>query len=271
LKSAREEKGLTYDEVSTALFIRKRVIAAIEAGDWDILPHPVYVRGYVTQYASFLKIQDAVDAVMVPAPPESTPVQTEKRAPTSAQSKKEKASSKAWKPKKKVIGAVAMAVAVVGFFVFQNLPKHAYVSSSARNAESTYRAADVTAPGAAATTATPSEASPYQTVETSANEATDASPNQPAEAGSYDKQEERLVLETKKLTIACQERTWVRIIIDGTEKKEFTLNPEEVVMLNARDRFDLLIGNAAGVKLIYNGKDVGFTGQAGEVKHINLS
>ncbi len=269
LKSAREEKGLTYDEVATALFIRKRVIGAIEAGDWETLPHPVYVRGYVAQYASFLKIQEAV---MVAAVPEPTYVQPEKRASTPpVQSRKEKASPGTRKPKKKIVGAVVMGAVVVGFFVFQNLPKHAYVTSSVGNTENGYRATVVTTPVAPVAPATQAEASPYQTVETSASEAADARPNQPAGTGAYDKQEERLVLETKKLTIACQERTWVRIIIDGTEKKEFMLNPEEVVMLNARDGFDLLIGNAAGVKLIYNGKDVGFTGQAGEVKHINLS
>ena len=58
LKEAREGRGLTLEEVSEALFLRKRVLGAIEAGDWDNLPHPVYVKGYVTQYASFLDIAD---------------------------------------------------------------------------------------------------------------------------------------------------------------------------------------------------------------------
>lgn len=63
LKEAREEKGLTLENVSEALFVRKRVIGAIEAGDWNNLPHPVYVKGYVTQYASFLNIADLPERV----------------------------------------------------------------------------------------------------------------------------------------------------------------------------------------------------------------
>jgi len=63
LKETREERGLTFAEVSEALFIRKRVIGAIEAGDWSNLPHPVYVKGYVTQYASFLNIADLFERV----------------------------------------------------------------------------------------------------------------------------------------------------------------------------------------------------------------
>lgn len=58
LQEAREKQGLTVDEVSKALYIRKRVIGALEAGDWANLPHPVYVKGYVTQYAAFLNIGD---------------------------------------------------------------------------------------------------------------------------------------------------------------------------------------------------------------------
>jgi len=58
LRETRESKGLTFDTVSEALLIRKRVIGAIEAGDWENLPHPVYVKGYVTQYATLLNIAD---------------------------------------------------------------------------------------------------------------------------------------------------------------------------------------------------------------------
>ncbi len=58
LRETREEKGLSFEEVSEALFIRKRVIGAIESGDWNSLPHPVYVKGYITQYAAFLNIAD---------------------------------------------------------------------------------------------------------------------------------------------------------------------------------------------------------------------
>ena len=56
LRETRERRGLTFDAVSDALCIRKRAICAIEEGDWSNLPHPVYVKGYVTQYAAFLRL-----------------------------------------------------------------------------------------------------------------------------------------------------------------------------------------------------------------------
>jgi len=77
-------------------------------------------------------------------------------------------------------------------------------------------------------------------------------------------------IDAKKLLITCHERTWISAIIDDTEKKEFMLKPQEVVMFNAKEKFDLLIGNAAGVKLILNGKDIGFTGENGQVKRVTI-
>ena len=60
LRAEREKKGLTFGEIADALFIRKQVLRALESGDWDALPPVVYVRGYVTLYASFLDMPDPV-------------------------------------------------------------------------------------------------------------------------------------------------------------------------------------------------------------------
>ena len=59
-REAREKRGLTVDEVSDALFIKKPAICAIEEGDWARLPHLVYVKGYVSQYAAFLGLANPI-------------------------------------------------------------------------------------------------------------------------------------------------------------------------------------------------------------------
>jgi Domain of unknown function (DUF4115) len=155
-----------------------------------------------------------------------------------------------WGSKKTVIAASAMGALVVGFLIFQNLHLKAYVAPPAQRVESNHQTAQTIAK--------------TQSVEA-------GTINKSVEAGPVaSKENEKPVSASKKLTITCQERTWVRIIIDRTETKEFMLNPEEKVALNAKKNFDLLTGNAGGVKLFYNGKDTGFTGKHGEVKHISL-
>lgn len=230
LKASREEKGYTLDDISKALFVRKSLIDAIESGNWDLLPHPVYVKGYITQYASFLHILDQIASQLAAANEDAVShVEKEILAPRIDN----KEASARWGSRSKVISGIGMGLVVVAFLIFQN-------------------------------TRTPI------TVAVTSSEAVSKS-YQPVAAGSYETVAEKRVPDTKKLTIACEERTWVRVIIDETEKKEFTLNPEEVVMLNAKEKFDLLIGNAAGVKVFYDGKDTGFTGENGEVKRLTLS
>jgi cytoskeleton protein RodZ len=54
LREEREGRAISLDDVSAALFVRKSVVAALESGRWELLPHQVYVKGYVKQYARYL-------------------------------------------------------------------------------------------------------------------------------------------------------------------------------------------------------------------------
>lgn len=51
LKKAREQRGLTLDDVQDATKIRKRYLEAIESGDYKVLPGSFYVRAFVKTYA----------------------------------------------------------------------------------------------------------------------------------------------------------------------------------------------------------------------------
>jgi cytoskeletal protein RodZ len=54
LREARENKGLTLAEVQDKTRINSRFLAALEQGDYDKLPTPVHVRGFLRNYARFL-------------------------------------------------------------------------------------------------------------------------------------------------------------------------------------------------------------------------
>ena len=223
LRRAREEKGLTLDEVSEILYVKRAVIRALESGDWTALPHPVYVKGYVTQYAKYLNVYDRLATRLGPEEKPSNvhplPVVESQLSPRVRERKERPHVRKA------ILGGSVAVIAIATLLLFLHGQREVPL---------------------------PRE---YETV---ARNSPDAQPNWP------------VANETKKLMIACQERTWVRIIIDGTEKKEVMLNPEEVVMFTAKDRFDLLVGNAGGVKLFFNGKDTKFEGGSGEVKRVTL-
>jgi cytoskeleton protein RodZ len=56
LSRARKEQGLALEEVMLHLGITKRVLYALEHDEYDGLPSPIYVKGYIKRYCSILKI-----------------------------------------------------------------------------------------------------------------------------------------------------------------------------------------------------------------------
>src|SRR6476659_3981788 len=52
LRVAREEKGLTLEDVAAQTRIPQRHLESIETADWDKLPAPTYTTGFAKSYAS---------------------------------------------------------------------------------------------------------------------------------------------------------------------------------------------------------------------------
>lgn len=66
LRETRERKGLSLSDVSDSLFLTKSTLGAIESGHWDVLPHPVYVKGYVKSYADYLDVYERIEEHLCP-------------------------------------------------------------------------------------------------------------------------------------------------------------------------------------------------------------
>jgi hypothetical protein len=72
------------------------------------------------------------------------------------------------------------------------------------------------------------------------------------------------------LEALATDTTWLLVTIDKTDSREILMKPGDSVKWHARTGFFLKIGNAGGVKLVLNGKEVGKLGEEGEVVKINL-
>jgi len=57
LSQAREARGLSVDDVASALKLGPRQVAALEAGDWQSLPGNAFARGFVRNYARYLELE----------------------------------------------------------------------------------------------------------------------------------------------------------------------------------------------------------------------
>jgi len=72
------------------------------------------------------------------------------------------------------------------------------------------------------------------------------------------------------LVIEASELTWLQITLDETPPFEVMLRPGERITEKASEKFGLVVGNAAGVKIIFQGKSLGLMGKHGEVVHLTL-
>lgn len=54
LREGRDARGLTQQEIAVKLHLHQRMVAALEDDDFDQLPSPIYVRGYLRNYARLL-------------------------------------------------------------------------------------------------------------------------------------------------------------------------------------------------------------------------
>jgi len=94
--------------------------------------------------------------------------------------------------------------------------------------------------------------------------------NDKTKANKPDKPDKIGKIGKKKLKIICIDETWVKIIVDGKKTVQFLLQPGNEKQLEANSKFNILLGNAKGVKLILDGKPVKISGQDGQVTTMQI-
>jgi hypothetical protein len=72
------------------------------------------------------------------------------------------------------------------------------------------------------------------------------------------------------LQIRALEDTWVKIIVDNQEPKEYNLRSGDQLEEEATAGYNLLIGNAIGLELKLNGEPIKISGKEGEVVNIQI-
>jgi cytoskeleton protein RodZ len=87
----------------------------------------------------------------------------------------------------------------------------------------------------------------------------------PAEQPAGSGQHANLVLQLNAVAL-----TWLKVSQDDGPPREMILHPDDKVTLQAQKKFNLLIGNAGGIRLTLNDKPVQISGQTGKVVRLQL-
>jgi len=236
LRTRRLEKGVNLEVISRETKIRMDCLLLIEQEDHNRLPAEVYVKGFLRAYAKIIGVDE--DDVI-------------RRYLSSLQVFKESARSEDdlirlnknyWPRLLLSIGAllciIAFSVYVVSFF--QGRP-----STPAPKSEQFRQQKEVVEDIHDRTSEPPEVSSPI-------------------EKHSED------ILEKLLLKIMALEVTWIKVIIDEKDPKEYVMHPGDHLEFEASSDFNLLIGNAGGVKLTLNDESLGVLGNSGQVVNVQL-
>jgi cytoskeleton protein RodZ len=247
LKKKREEMGLDIAAVADLLKIRADYLASIEDDSFEKLPPLVYTLGYVRTYASYLGVDaDALVRYYSEhlSPPEHTTIipvgYSQKRIP-------------------KLLAVIPMLlIAVAAFFVFPLFRKQAATVPVSLNKG--FAEKKVPAIPAEVKEPLPAPASPVQ------NSGKESNPSQ-EQAAVISKDVEP---EKHSLDITAVETTWISIKFKDGKTEEVLFRPGETKNWRFPETAFLKIGNAGGIQLRFDGKDLGAPGEPGQVKDLTL-
>ncbi len=267
LKAAREARGLSLMDIFHATRVTMINLTAVENGDFRQLPPPVYTRNFIRKYARAVGIDekpllDRYERHLASMNPPREEPEVQKPWPEASRRYRFLFGSLA--------SVILAGILVYALFLYdqsgrtippaqpiesppseQGEPASAVPATPAASATSTAPTpADQPAP------ATPAQATAKESA-TVAERATARPPSAPSGKMLH------LVIETRDLS-------WIRITEDLNPSYQVLLKPGDRIERLASDYFQLDIGNAGGVNLIYQGKSLGSLGKQGEVIHIRL-
>jgi cytoskeleton protein RodZ len=263
LKRERELRNISLEEISTATKIRKFLLAAIEEDRHDLLPTPVFVKGFLIAYGKYIGL-DPGDVVLRYESDLKELQGYEEKVP---RSKRRRGLNPRF-----LLGAILLIVGIALIFLNpwgeprkQRHPTPAVVEETpAVREETTAVREETTTPPLV-----PKREEAPRLVEGSiSREGAIPAETSPGE-GMAEPREPSVGDLT--LQIKAVEETWIALQVDSDFPREMILRAGETLSQRADDHIKLKIGNAAGVHLIFNGEPLGPLGDPGKIVRLSLT
>ncbi|MEK9164625.1 MAG: RodZ domain-containing protein [Chloroflexota bacterium] len=258
LRAAREAHGWTLEDVEKTTRIRAKYLAALEAGEIGLMPSPLQARGFLRNYAGHLGLNPdhalkQLDEAIKQAPrakragtisPAGRAAKTGTTTPAAPGSPQPAASPftvlrrarRLFTPD--VLLILAVLAVIVGFFIWAG----SRLATSVFNSSSITQTAELIGP---TETPTPTIISGITSTFT---------PPPPVVSFS-----------NVQLTVVIEQRTFVRVTVDGAPTFEGLLAPGDRKDFVGTAVVEVITGNGAGVRVLLNQRDLGQMGGFGEV------
>jgi cytoskeleton protein RodZ len=252
LRERRELISLTFDEVERHTKLRGVFVKALEDGAFDKLPSPVQTRGMLANYATFLDLD--TDTILLRFADGLQARRHEKYAETPREKIQTEVITSIPLLRSFIAGDLIFGVVmIVILFALAIWGVGRVVSSQ------TEESAEATAPSIVEVLgneplATPSLNATFIPVDENFTATPGAEAIAPVESTA-----------NVVLSVFAVERVFARISVDGELVFEGRVAPGETKVFEANDQVMVLTGNAAALRINYNGRDLGLMGNTGEV------
>lgn len=294
LRREREMRGITLDEIATQTKISARNLRALEEEKFDQLPGGIFNKGFVRAYAKFLGIdEEHMVAEYVAASQDTEAVREQKLKDefAKAEFRKPKDDDRdiSLEPKSQwgtIAGIVLLAVlAFGGWQVYQK--KKAERASQHPQASPANPAPKITIPAVPATnlpatpavgnSTTPQTAAPAAPENNLGNttsapdKSAPATPKSDPSTPPEQKSSADSAATPIDLKVKVNSQSWVQIKADGKLLVSENLGPGTERAVKAHDKVEMVLGNAGGVELTYNGKPVESVAKGQDVRKITFT
>ncbi|MBI5286371.1 MAG: helix-turn-helix domain-containing protein [Deltaproteobacteria bacterium] len=244
LKREREIRGITLEDISNITKINLRMLRALEEDDINTLPAPTFVKGFIRAYCKYVGL-DGEDAVL-----RYEQFLKTREEETQAGSKKDV-------PSKNKPSLITIAIAFLTLILTSGI----YIVFSNKGAErlsedNSVESRAVEPAGAK----NGSEARLADTREVFTQEV-ELHPSI-TEGDVKDK--------TVELSLLARRITWVQVTVDNGKTFDALLREGEKASWEAKEGFVLVVGNAGGVDVTFDGKPLGKLGEEGQVVRLKL-
>jgi len=269
LKREREQRGVSLDDIFNATKVPLKHLRALEADNFDSMPHPTFIKGYIRSYCKVLGLDenDAVlryEVYLKDKAVASQEPRQQARIPEPRKIQRPPLLGQFWDDKRNVIMVVvgaAVAVIIIVLLIIFGLrgPAPTDEQAARQGVEQAGEAHPVaeSAPPVAPATDKPVEAAKPVKAETKAPEPVKGAVKEPA-------------VMRHTLVVKAIETVWIESTIDDGEPFDVTLKKGETLTWKAAETITLKIGNAGGIALTFDGKELAPVGESGYVVRVEL-
>lgn len=268
LRTEREKMKLSQDQIAQKMRLRRFVIEAIENEAWDRLPPPVFVRGFVRSYARTLELDEkrALELYHLTAPPEKDTLRPVAVARPSHRGRT-----------LLILGALVVVLCIFYYWHLKSSERDREYLPRVERAEPmrTEESPSLSGPE-------PLSRAEERSQEEGASRVVDSTPATEKAVPPEEKAPESAppavvsapppVSRSPELILKgeVKETTWVSIRVDGSEPKEYMFQPGARPQWKGEEGFEIIIGNAAGMDLDFDGKVMENLGRPGQVIRLRL-